>query len=224
VTLRRPDAALVHWLRLTRAPILPADRAWVGRPAVHPAIARARADLRRFGIPTRLAFVWSGDGSGVVEDEPRTIHIHRRMIAADRAPAAVLAASERTAALDLLSVVRHELGHALFFLEPRAGATGEFRRLFGDVRRRYRVGMAADEVERRLRRHGGLANPRYRRAISLYAVTHPHEAFAEAVRIALAVGGEAAGIDAWVARHDLAPRVGEQIRYAAGWLRGYRRR
>jgi hypothetical protein len=121
-------------------------------------------------------------------------------------------------------VVRHELGHALFFLDPRAGATREFRRLFGDVRRRYRVGMAADEVERRLVRHRGLANPRYRRAISLYAVTHPHEAFAEAVRIALAVGGDPRGIDAWVARHGLTPKVAEQIRYAAGWLRGYRRR
>jgi hypothetical protein len=222
--VQRIDVALLRWLRLTRAPIDPRDRPLVGQPARHPGIARAERELRGFGVPTRLAFQWSGDGSGVVEDEPRTVHIHLRMRAADRAPADVLAAAERTAALDLASVVRHEIGHALVFLDPRVTRTRGFVRLFGDVACAYRVSAAADEVERRLRRHRGLANPRYHRKVSLYAATHPHESFAEAVRIAMATRGQARAIAAWIAAHRLDPVVAEQITFAADWLRGYRRR
>jgi hypothetical protein len=221
--VNRLDAQLVRWLRLTRGPIAVADHRFVGRPASHPGIARAIRDLRRLGVPTRLAFRWSGDGSGVFEDEPRTIHIHRRMLDADRAPAAVLAYSHRTAAIDMASVVRHEIGHALFFLDPRIGRAAAFTRLYGDAGRLYRVGAVASEVERRMCRHGGLANPRYRRSISLYGATHPYEAFAEAVRIALASAGEATAIAAWVRGHGLAPIVERQIRFAADWLRDYRR-
>ncbi len=195
----------------------------IGEPAHHPGIAQALDELRELGVPTRLNLVWSADGSGVLEEEPRTIHIHRGKLLADRAPAAVIAASDRTAAIDMASVVRHEIGHALLFLDPSAARTARFRALFGDVGQRYAVGSAADEVERRLRRRG-LANPRYRRMVSLYAATHPHERFAEAIRIALATRGDDHAIDAWVARHELAEIVGEQIRYAAEWLRRYKKR
>jgi hypothetical protein len=175
-------------------------------------------------VPTALSFVWSASGSGVEEDAPRTIHIHRALAAADRAPDAVLELSERTAALDLADVARHEIGHALVFLDGRAARTDAFRRLFGDVRARYRVGSAADEVERRLVRHGGLDNPRYRRVVSLYAATHPHERFAEAVKVALATRGEPARAQHWCARHQLDEIVVDQIAYAAAWLRAYRTR
>jgi hypothetical protein len=210
---------LLDWLRRTRAPLRGPDP-MVGKPARHPGIARAMRELRGLGVPTALAFVWSDSGSGVEEDAPRTIHVHRAMLAADRAPAAVLALSERTAALDLASVARHEIGHALIFLDGRATRTAGFRRLFGDVSRRYRVGGAAAEVERRLR---NLTSPRYRRVVSLYAATHPHERFAEAVKMALACGGRAARAEAWVARHGLDAVVVDQIQYAADWLRAYRR-
>lgn len=212
----------MRWLRRTRAAVTPAQARLVGQPVRHPALTRVRAELAGFGVPTRLTFVWSGDGAGVVEDEPRVVHVHAAMIAADGAPAAVLAAAERTAALDLAAVLRHEVGHALLFLDRRGAATAGFRRLFGDVRVRYRVGTAADEVERRLRR-GGLAHPRYRRVVSLYGAAHPHERFAEAVRIALATAGAPAAIAAWVAHHGLAPVVEAQIGWAADWLRRYRR-
>ena len=69
---------------------------------------------------------------------------------------------------------------------------------------------------------GGLANPRYQRVVSLYAAAHPHEQFAEAVRIALATRGETAMIAAWIERHRVAPVVRRQIEYAADWLAGYR--
>lgn len=214
---------LLGWLRRTRGPV-DAHDPQLGRPVRHPGVARAVRELRGFGVPTALAFVWSGSGAGVEEDAPRTIHIHRAMIAADRAPAAVLALSERTAALDLASVARHEIGHALVFLDGRATRTRAFVRLFGDVRARYRVGTAADEVARRLARHGGLANPRYRRVVSLYAATHPHERFAEAVKMALATRGDPARAEAWTARHALDAIVTAQIAFAADWLRAYRRR
>ena len=194
----------------------------VGRPARHRGVARATTELRGFGVPTALSFVWSSTGSGVEEEAPRTIHIHRALLAADRAPRAVIALSERTAALDIADVARHEIGHALLFLDGRATRTRGFRALFGDVRTRYRVGTAADEIERRLARHGGLANPRYRRVVSLYAATHPHERFAEAVKVALATRGDRARANAWVARHALEPIVEAQIAYAADWLRAYR--
>lgn len=223
IDLTGSDRALVHWLRLTRGPIDARDRPLVGRPARHPGITRARRELRNFGVATALDFVWSDDGSGVLEEEPRTIHVHLRMRAADRAPAKVRALSQRTAALDMADVIRHEIGHALVFLDPRITRTAGFRGLFGDVARAYRVTTAADEIERRLVRHRGLANPRYRRVVSLYAATHPHEAFAEAVRLAMALGGASPRIDAWVAAHDLDPVVGAQIRFAADWLRAYRR-
>ena len=78
-----------------------------------------------------------------------------------------------------------------------------------------------DEVTRRIRRHGGLANPRYRRLVSLYAAAHPHEQFAEAVRIALATAGDARAITAWAEQYDAGPHAVEQITYAAIWLASY---
>jgi hypothetical protein len=211
-------------MRSTRAPLTAAQARLVGRPARHPAVTRALAELRGFGVPTRLDFVWSGDGSGVELEAPRLIHLHHALIVADDAPAAVLDASDRVVAIDLLSVVRHEIGHALMFLDARRARSAAFRRLFGDIGRRYRVGNAIEEVLRRVERNRGLANPRYRRMVSLYAATHPHERFAEAVRIALALAGKPDAIDAWVVRHGTAPVVAEQIRWAADWLRTYRRR
>lgn len=193
-----------------------------GRPARHPGIARALTELRGFGVPTKLDFVWSTTGSGVEEDHPRTIHVHRGMLLADRAPAAVLARSMRTAALDLADVARHELGHALLFLDDAVTRTPGFRALFGDITSRYRVGTAADEIERRLTRHGGLANPRYRKVVSLYAASHPHERFAEAVKVALLTRGNPATAARFAASHDLAEIVVEQVAFAAGWLRTYR--
>ncbi len=210
-------------MRTTRAPLAAAQTRLVGTPVRHPAVTRVRRELAGFGITTELRFVWSGDGAGVVEDEPRVVHVHAAMTAADRAPADVLSAADRTAALAMTAIVRHEVGHALLFLDRREAGTSAFRRLFGDIGQRYAVGSAADEVERRMRR-GGLANPRYRRMVSLYAATHPHERFAEAVRLALATAGDPAKVEAWVARHQLDPVVGAQIQWAAGWLRRYRRR
>jgi hypothetical protein len=214
---------LLRWLRTSRAPLTAAQTALVGRPVRHPAVTRVRRELGRFGVRTDLRFVWSGDGAGVVEDEPRVVHVHAAMVVADRAPDDVLRAADRTAALAMIAILRHEVGHALLFLDRRGASEPGFRRLFGDISVRYRVGTAPDEVERRLRR-GGLANPRYRRVISLYAATHPHERFAEAVRLALATGGDRTRVDGWVRGYGLDPVVGEQIRWAAGWLRRYRTR
>lgn len=217
------DRQLIAWLRRTRAPVSAAEARHEGRPVRHPAVARAVAELRGFGVPTKLAFVWSTTGSGVEEDHPRTIHVHRGMLLADRAPAAVLARSARTAALDLADVARHEIGHALLFLDDAVARTAGFKALFGDVASRYRVSTAADEVERRLRRHGGFANPRYRRVISLYAAAHPHERFAEAVKVALATRGDDAAAARFVAEHRLAGVVLEQVAFAAGWLSKYKK-
>ncbi len=210
-------------MRASRAPLTAAQRRVVGQPVRHPAVTQVRRELATFGVAADLRFEWSGDGAGVVEDEPRVVYVHAAMLAADHAPADVLRAADRTAALAMIAILRHEVGHALLFLDPRGAREPAFRRLFGDVSVRYRVGAAADEVERRLRR-GGLANPRYRRVISLYAATHPHERFAEAVRLALATRGDPARVDRWVRGHDLDPVVGEQIRWAAQWLRRYRTR
>jgi len=178
-------------------------------------------ELGLFGVRPDLEFVWSIEGSGVEEEVPDVIHIHRRMTIAERAPSAVVALSERYGALTLRATIRHELGHALLFGRPRASRTPVFRRLFGDVRQPYRVGTVADEISRRIRCHGGLANPRYSRVVSLYAASHPHEQFAEAVRVALATAGDPAAITTWTAHHAAGPHVDAQIRYAADWLAGY---
>ena len=183
-----------------------------------------RAELAAFGVHTDLRFVWSVDGSGVEDDAPRVVHLHRGVLAGTRAPARVRELAERVVALDMISVIRHEVGHALLFLDPRAAATPGFRALFGDVTKRYRVSGSLGEVSKRFRHHRGLANPRYRRVVSLYAASHPHEAFAEAVRVALATGGDAGRIAGWTAAHGVDPVVGAQIRYAADWLAGYRAR
>ncbi|MEZ4368482.1 MAG: putative zinc-binding metallopeptidase [Kofleriaceae bacterium] len=193
-----------------------ADPAWLGRPARHPQVRRALRELRGFGVPTALEVVWAADGSGVEPDAPRVIHVHRGLLEA--APARVRQLAERVVCIDLLSVVRHEIGHALLMLDDRAASTDEFRACFGDIRQRYAVGTVAAEVGRRLERHRGLANPRYRRVVSLYAATHPHERFAEAVRMALATGGRPAAIEAWTQAAGVDPCVGAQIRYAAAWL------
>ena len=57
--------------------------------------------------------------------------------------------------------------------------------------------------------------------MSLYAATHPHERFAEAVRMALTLGGDEARIRSWTATRGAAPVVAEQIAYAAEFLRRY---
>jgi len=180
------------------------------------------AELAAFGVRPKVRFVWSIEGSGVEEEVPDVIHLHRTMLIADRIPRAVVELSERYSALTFRAMIRHELGHALLFAAPKAARTPAFRRLFGDVRTKYRVGTVIDEVGRRIRRHGGLANPRYRRVVSLYAASHPHEQFAEAVRIALATHGDRGAIEAWAARHDAGHHAVAQIRFAAGWLATYR--
>jgi hypothetical protein len=215
---------MLHWLRRTRAPITAAEARLAGKPARHAAIDRVLAELRAFGVRARLDFVWSADGSGVEDDAPRTIHIHRGVLIGERAPAGVRRVAERVVGIDPVNVTRHEVGHALLFLDPRATRTREFKRRFGDVGVRYRVGSPVDEVTRRLDRHRGLANPRYRRVVSLYAAAHPHEAFAEAVRVALATGGASDRIAAWIEDHGAGAAVAGQIHYAAAWLGGYRAR
>ena len=219
---KRPDEELLlTWLKTTRGAPRAEERADVGKPARHPAIDAVRRDLSRLGISLPLRFVWSADGSGVEEEQPLVIHIHRPLARAARAPAAAFAAAERALALDIASVARHEIGHALLFRRPRLARTAAFRRLFGDVNVLYRVGNPVDEVVRRLRGHGGFANPRYRRVVSLYAATHPHERFAEAVRIAIAAGGDEARLRSWAERYETAPIVAEQLLFVSRWLRDY---
>ena len=214
---------LTRWLQLSRGALSPAEAGDVGRPARHPEVDRVREELLRLGVKERFRFVWSADGSGVEEEDPRVIHLHRALTRAAGAPAPVRAAAERALALDLASVLRHELGHALLFLRPRPAHTGEFRRLFGDVDVTYRVGNPVDEVMRRIDAHGGLDNPRYRRVVSLYAATHPHERFAEAVRVALRCGADEVALRRWTEAHGAAPVVARQLAWAARWLRGWSR-
>ena len=218
------EQLLLEWLKKTRGEPHRGELADVGKPVRHEAIDRVRVELARLGIRTPLRFVWSGDGSGVEEDDPHVIHIHRPLARAARAPAAALEAAERALALDIASVARHEIGHALLFLRPRLSRTAEFQRLFGDVGVTYRVGNPVDEVVRRLQRHRGLANPRYRRVVSLYAATHPHERFAEAVRIAIRAGGHQDLLRSWVERsfpEGADPVVVDQLLFVSRWLREY---
>jgi len=211
----------MRWLRATRAPVAARERHLAGTTAEHPIIDEVLEDLAALGVRTRLRFVWSIDGSGVEEDVPDLIHLHRTMLVAERAPTVVVAESERYAALTLRATIRHEVGHALLFARPRDARRPAFRRLFGDVRAKYRVGTVLQEVGRRIARHGGLANPRYQHVASLYAASHPHEQFAEAVRVALGAKGEHDAIRAWAAEHGAGVRAIEQIDYAAAWLSSY---
>jgi hypothetical protein len=215
------ESRVLHWLRATRAPVAARERHLAGTVAEHPIIDDAVAELAAIGVRTKLRFVWSIDGSGVEEDVPDVIHLHRTMLVAERAPARVIADAERYAALTLGSTIRHEVGHALLFARPRDARRPAFRRLFGDVRIKYRVGTVIEEVGRRVARHGGLANPRYQHVVSLYAATHPHEQFAEAVRVALGARGEREAIHAWAERYRVGVRAIEQIEYAAEWLASY---
>ena len=213
---------LLRWLGATRGPVAARDRHLAGAPASHAAIDAVMEEARSFGVSPEVRCVWSIEGSGVEEDVPGVIHLHRQMLVAERAPRSIVELSERYCALTLRATVRHELGHALLFARPRAARTPAFRRLYGDVRRAYRVGTVVDEVGRRIRRHGGLANPRYRRVVSLYAAAHPHEQFAEAVRIALATRGDRDKIGRWAERHEAGPHAVAQIEGAAAFLADYR--
>jgi len=217
-----PLRELLRWLAATRGPVPAREHHLAGTPASHPAIDAVMDEARALGVEPAVRCVWSVEGSGVEEDVPGVIHLHRRMLLADRAPRSIVELAERYCALTLRATVRHELGHALLFARPRAARTPAFRRLYGDVRRAYRVGTVVDEVGRRIRRHGGLGNPRYRRVVSLYAAAHPHEQFAEAVRIALALRGDPAEIARWAARHDAGPHAVAQIEHAAAFLADYR--
>jgi len=215
---------LVDWFRHTRGALTTRERADVGKPARHPEVRRALAELRRLGVRERLEVVWSDDGSGVEEDRPRTVFLLRSLTRADRAPAALRTTTGRIISLGVGGVVRHEIGHSLLFLRPRDARRRDFVALFGDVSIAYRVGDPVDEVLRRIRRHRGLANPRYRREVSLYAACHPHERFAEAFRVVLALGAGDAALARWAAEHGTAPIVLAQLRWIAAWLRAYSRK
>jgi len=214
------NRAVVSWLRKSRAAPRGAHLADVGRPVDHPEVRKVIEDLAWLGIKNRFQFVWADDGSGVEEDAPRVIHVLRTLVAADQAPPAVHAAAERVVALDIGGVVRHELGHSLLFQRPLVARSAGFRRLFGDVGVAYRVGNPVDEVLRRMAR-GGLRNPRYRRVVSLYAATHPHEKFAEAVRVALAYRGDERELSTWSHQHDTDQVVLDQLLFAGSFLRAY---
>jgi hypothetical protein len=214
------NRAVVNWLRKSRAAPRGAELGDVGQPVEHPEVRKVVEDLGWLGIRTRFRFVWADDGSGVEEDAPTVIHILRTLVRADEAPPAVHAAAERMVALDLGAVARHELGHSLLFLRPAAARSPGFRRLFGDVGVTYRVGNPVDEVLRRMAR-GGLRNPRYRRVVSLYAATHPHEKFAEAIRIALAYRADERELVAWSQHHDTDSVVRDQLLFAGSFLRAY---
>lgn len=214
---------IVAWFHKTRGALSPAEQADVGRPARHPDLEAVVEELARFGIPDRFRFVWSADGSGVEEHEPGVIWIHRALTRAAAAPKATRAAAERFLSLDIASVARHEIGHALLFARPEDAHAPSFRRLFGDVDKLYRVGNPVDEVMRRVRRHDGLNNPRYRKMVSLYAATHPHERFAEAVRIAIRIGDDEPALRGWAEERRLSPVVGDQLVWTAHWLRNYAR-
>ena len=216
------ERALVDWFRRTRdIPRSAAELGDVGKPARHAQLSRIDEDLRWLGIRRHFRFVWAAEGSGVEEDAPSVVHLMRTLVRADRAPATVHAAAERVLGLDVGNVARHEVGHALLFQRPAVARGAEFRRLFGDIDAAYRVGDPVDEVVRRMTCYGGLANPRYRRVVSLYAATHPHERFAEAVRIALAFRGDDEALRSWAGRHRTAPIVAEQLLWAGRWLRSY---
>jgi putative zinc-binding metallo-peptidase len=212
------NRAVVNWLRKSRAAPRGQELARVGQPVDHPELRKVVEDLAWLGIKNRFKFVWSDDGSGVEEDAPTVIHVLGTLVKADEAPPEVHAAAERVVALDLGGVVRHELGHSLLFQRPLVARSPGFRRLFGDVGVTYRVGNPVDEVLRRLAR-GGLRNPRYRRVVSLYAATHPHEKFAEAVRVALAYRGDERELEAWSHHHDTDPVVLDQLLFAGSFLR-----
>lgn len=214
------NRAVVSWLRRSRAAPRRAELADVGQPVDHPEVRKVVEDLAWLGIKNRFQFVWAEDGSGVEEETPRVIHVLRTLVAADQAPPAVHAAAERVVALDIGGVVRHELGHSLLFQRPLVARSPGFRRLFGDVGVTYRVGNPVDEVLRRMAR-GGLRNPRYRRVVSLYAATHPHEKFAEAIRVALAYRGDERELTAWSRHHDTDQVVLDQLLFAGSFLRAW---
>jgi len=218
------EAELIRWLRASRGAPDPREARDVGRPARDEAVDRVRSELRSLGVRREFRLVWAGDGSGVVPEEPDVIHLHRPLLRAAHAPSRIRAAAERVMALDLPNVLRHEIGHALLFARPAVARTSRFKRLFGDVDVKYRVGDPLDEVRRRMERHRGLANPRYRRVISLYAATHPHERFAEAVRIAMSLRGDESALKAWATQYDTDEIVADQLLWAARWLKGYDRR
>ena len=214
------NRAVVTWLRKSRATPRGPELADIGKPVEHPEVRKVVEDLGWLGIKNTFRFVWADDGSGVEEDAPEVIHILRTLVRADDAPPAVHAAAERMVALDLGAVVRHELGHSLLFQRRAVARSPGFRRLFGDVGVAYRVGNPVDEVLRRLAR-GGLRNPRYRQVVSLYAASHPHEKFAEAIRIALAYRGDERELVAWAHHHDTDQVVLDQLLFAGSFLRAY---
>ncbi|HWM87458.1 MAG TPA: putative zinc-binding metallopeptidase [Kofleriaceae bacterium] len=215
------ESALVEWFRCTRGIPRGEELADVGTPARHVHLSRLERDLRRLGIRKRFHFVWTAQSSGVEEGQPSVVLLMRTLVRADEAPPEVHAAAERVLGLGVDGVARHEIGHALLFQRPQVAREPEFRRLFGDVDAAYRVGDPVDEVVRRMTCYGGLKNPRYRRVVSLYAATHPHERFAEAVRIALTLHADEEELRSWAGRHRTSSVVVEQLLWAGRWLRSY---
>src|ERR1041384_4621441 len=67
---------VLHWLRRTRSAHTSTHRAVLGSRIQHAAVSNVVAELHSFGARPRLEFVWSGDGSCVADDQPRTIFLH----------------------------------------------------------------------------------------------------------------------------------------------------
>ena len=118
--MEAPLRELLRWLRATRGPVPARDRHLAGTPAEHPVIDEVLAELAALGVRPDVAFVWSIEGSGVEEEVPGVIHLHRTMLIAERIPKHVIELSERYSALTFRATIRHELGHALLFARPLA--------------------------------------------------------------------------------------------------------
>jgi hypothetical protein len=143
-----------------------------GRDLVPRALRRARRLLAVSRIKDwNYRVVLRPGVSGVTHLTPKVIEIERRYVT--RRP------RRNEISWNMLTgLILHELGHSFLFHHWSLTRTGRFRRVFGEVRKAYRV---ADSKWVDFERRGVTTTlPDY---VTAYAATHPQEDFAETFRV-----------------------------------------
>lgn len=182
-----------------------------GRDLLAPAEREVRRLLRISGIANwGYRLLLRPGGSGVAPDSPKIVAINRLHVLGRKR-------RELVPWPMLVGLIAHELGHSFLFHHWRWTRSPQFRRVFGEVDKAYRVD---DDTPIYFERRRVAYEPVDH--VSAYAATHPLEDFAETFRFYLTRRRRLRELFAELGRKRKAVRVFEKFLLIHDYVRSLR--